>query len=221
MSELEILHHDECQLLDWGESRSGGPWIKLRLKDSDYLDVFRAMDTATMKKSGHVLNVTISQGDIVPAEEKEPAYGEQAKILRLSDFFRRPEVWRAVGTDDEFLVWVRSQVCTARRLGHCNGDIVAAHVRRVAEGAGTGIKPEYSAIALCSHHHDLQHQKGESALGNKAWFDKHRIEHLQQWCWDTLKTQLGFEHWNEVPPDTMRQWALATGVERFLPEAYR
>ena len=74
-------------------------------------------------------------------------YGQQAKELRLSSFFRRPEVWRAVGSDQEFLDWLRTQDCIVRSSIHC-GPVVAAHVRRVANGSGTGIKPEYSAIPL-------------------------------------------------------------------------
>jgi hypothetical protein len=64
----KILLHDEVQLLDWGESRSAGPYIKFRLKDPAMLEVFRGMDTATAKKEGHVLNLTVSQGDIASVE---------------------------------------------------------------------------------------------------------------------------------------------------------
>lgn len=248
VSDLKVIHHDECQLLDWGESRSTGPWVKLRLADTEYLEAFRGLDTATAKKTGHIFNVTITQGDIIadktddwPGDivntdgaasdvvydrhkSKKSLYGQQAKELRLSSFFRRPEVWRAVGTDQEFLDWLKTQDCCAAKNYH-NGDIVAAHVRRVANGSGTGIKPEYSAIPLCDEHHQLQHQKGESAVAPREWWDKKRIEHLQKWCWETLKTKLGYTSWSDVPPWELLTWAEKVEVSgkdgsMWLPRCY-
>lgn len=159
---------------------------------------------------------TIAAGGAVPA------YGEFARELRLSSFFRRPEVWRAVGTDADYRAWLRRQSCAYRSgvIG-CEGGSEAAHVRRVADGAGTGIKPEYSAIPLCAGHHRIQHSHGEGALGGRQWFDKQRIEYLVQWCWETLKTHLGHESWAEVPPRRLCDWAVEHDVFRFLPEAHR
>lgn len=91
-------------------------------------------------------------------------YGkEAAELYRLGWFFNQ-KVLEAIGTDEEYLVWLRSQPCAASHLGDCEGDVVAAHVRRIANGAGTGIKPTFSAIPLCSKHHALQHSAGESAI---------------------------------------------------------
>jgi len=133
-------------------------------------------------------------------------YGQQARELRQSDFFRRPDVWRAVGTDDEFLDWLKTQDCAFKsRL--CSGQIVPMHVRRVANGAGMGIKPEYSAIPGCNIHHGMQHQHGESACAPREEWDKKRIEYVQQWCWEALKYQLSYDSWANVPPWILRDWA--------------
>ena len=227
MSDLKVIHHDECQLLDWGESRATGPWVKLRLSDVEYLEAFRGLDTATAKKTGHIFNVTITQGDIIadekPVDSVASKYGAQAKELRLSSFFRRPEVWRAVGTDQEFLDWLK--ICSCPVTGSHYGDIVPAHVRRVANGSGTGIKPEYSAIPLCDKHHQLQHLQGESAINPREWWDKKRIEYLVKWCWETLKTDLGYDSWSEVPPLVLETWAdkkLVSGSVQnpWLPRCY-
>lgn len=147
-------------------------------------------------------------------------YGEEAKALRLSPFFRTPQVWQAVGTDAEFLAWLRGRPCCCRDYPH-GGDVVAAHVRRVSEGAGVGIKPPYCAIPLCDRHHRLSHQHGDSEIGNRDWWDRQRIEHVQQWAWDTLKARLGYEHWSEVPPAVLRDWANQNGLTLALPSAYR
>lgn len=223
MDELEILIHDEVQLLDWGESRSTGPWVKLRLKSPEQLDRFRGMDTATATKTGHILNLTLSIGDILDETpesnvvEMDAKYGQQAKILRQSSFFRTPEVWAAVGSDEDFLAWVRTQSCA-----YCNatGPSEAAHVRRISSGAGTGIKPTYAAIPLCHKHHAAQHHAGESALGGKDWFDKKRIEYVQQWCWEVLKAQFGYYSWKFIPPHELHEWAIDNGVEEYVPDFY-
>jgi len=71
-----VLLHEEVQLMDWGESRSAGPFIKFRLDDPALLEVFRGMDTATAKRTGHILHLTVAEGDIVAAPEPAPVSGE-------------------------------------------------------------------------------------------------------------------------------------------------
>jgi hypothetical protein len=155
-------------------------------------------------------------------QETIAPYRQAAKSLRLSSFFRMPEVWRLIGTDAEFLAWVRLQKCAyCHAAPNEHKPTEAAHVRRVAEGAGVAIKPEYCAIPLCHNHHALQHAQGESALGGKEWFDKKRIEILTQWAWESLRQQLGYESWAEIPPVTLRMWAVVRSVHTYLPSEYR
>ena len=144
-------------------------------------------------------------------------YGQQAKALKLSGFFMHREVWPHIGTDAEFLTWARQQECA-----HCKSteQIEAAHVRRVANGAGTGIKPEYSAIPLCHRCHTLQHKRGESALGGRDWCDRQRNLAVSGWAWDTLKATLGYESWRDVPPGELCEWAMARECSELLPEEY-
>lgn len=268
--DLKILLHDEVQLIDFGESRAIGPWIKLRLADIKQLAIFRGLDTATAKKTGHIFNVTLSQGDIIPedtrtGEEKQASairamdewcekfnastrqYGDEARQLAQSSFFRRPEVWAAVGSDEQFQTWVRVTlpciVCGDRDfdpdtgIGRCE----FAHVRRAGE-AGTAYKPEYSGVPMCHNHHDTQHQHGETRAYRahllrkngreqqvtldqaQDWFDKKRIETVFQWCWETAKEKLGYDSWAEVPPPELFRWAMKhkiTGDKTlWLPRCY-
>lgn len=154
--------------------------------------------------------------------ENVSAYGREAQALRLSSFFRTYDVWVAVGTDAEFLEWLKTQPCcvTHSAIKH-GGDVVPAHVRRVANGAGVGIKPPYSAVPMCDTHHRKQHDKGETAVMPREEWDRQRVLHLSRWCWEKLKSELGYEHWNEVPPHVLHDWATKHGVERFLPGAYQ
>ena len=136
-------------------------------------------------------------------------YGEQAKALKLSSFFRNPKVWEAVGSDENYCTWLRCQKCA-----NCKSSpVVVAHVRRIANGAGIGKKPEYSAIPLCDDCHTDQHSHGESALNIDM--DKERIKYLQDWCWEELKTQLGFASWAEVPPTKLFCWATYHKIEKY------
>lgn len=154
-------------------------------------------------------------------------YGQQAKELRQSDFFRRPEVWKAVGTDKQFLDWIKQQPCAwdGKQCFADNNPVVPAHVRRVANGAGTGIKPPYSAIPLCFKRHAAQTDHGESEIGGRDWWDKKRIEYVQKWCWETLKAKLGYDSWADVPPWELFNWAEEHGVSAkngsmTLPRSY-
>lgn len=137
-----------------------------------------------------------------------------ANHLYLSSFFRTPSVWKAVGTDAEFLSYLRTLPCA-----FCGkSPSVVGHVRRIANGAGTGKKPEYSAIPLCNDCHQEHHQHGESVLGGKDWFDKQRIEHLHSWCWNKLKTDFGYYSWSKVPYEVFIGWVNDNNLHKYLPE---
>lgn len=154
--------------------------------------------------------------------ESVPSYGEQARALKLSGFFRRPDVWKLIASDEHFLGWVKGHgKCVALSDLPCHGDIVAAHVRRVANGSGTGVKPQYSAVPLCARHHDVQHLQGESAVGGREHFDKQRIKTLEAWAWYALKHSLGFDSWSLIEPKILRDWAELREVDRYLPKEYK
>lgn len=163
-------------------------------------------------------------------------YGVEARALRQSGFFRAPQVWRAIGPDAAYQDWCRHQPCViCGRQDYADGEgrCEYAHVRRSGE-AGTGYKPEYSGVPLCHHHHQTQHMAGEmealvsagKVVANsdpqaaKDWFDRKRIECLQEWGWQTLKQQLGYAHWNECPPEVLWGWAADSHVSQYLPEEY-
>ena len=147
-------------------------------------------------------------------------FGEQAKVLRLSTFFRSPKVWEKIGSDEDYLKWLRERKCAVINCREFTPPSEAAHVRRIASGAGVGIKPPYSAIPLCHYHHSLQHQSGESAIGGSDHLDRLRIDYLQTWGWERLKTILGYQHWNEVPPDVLKRWAETNDLSNYLPIDY-
>ena len=161
-----------------------------------------------------------------PKADLKTEYGEYAKALRLSSFFRTAAVWRAVGTDAEYLEWVKRQKSALSgefSEYHDDGEAycVPAHVRRVELGAGTAQKPPYSAIPLTKMEHDTAHQKGDSAIGTNEWWHKMRIQYVSDWCWETLKAQLGFESWADMPPHVLVSWAQGADVVKSLPGIYR
>lgn len=164
--------------------------------------------------------------------DAQSVYGAEARILRTHvDFMLNMAVWKKVGSEDNYRKWLYQQKCAACRWTpyqsmndwiHCE----AAHVRRSGE-AGTAYKPPYKMIPLCPNQYDRegchhkQHNHGEDAIGGKEQVDRWFAQHITQWVWDTLKEDLGYEHWNQVPPATLRAWAAANGVQRHLPECYR
>lgn len=156
--------------------------------------------------------------------EQSKDYGHEAAGLRKSGFFRIPQVWKAIGTDDEFRAWIQRQPSAISgdfsEYVDGEGRNIAAHVRRAGE-SGAGYKAPYACIPLTNAEHQNQHQVGESALGGKEWCDKMRIKYVEQWAWDTLKAQLGRAHWSDVPPETLREWARMHDVIHHLPALYR
>lgn len=183
-------------------------------------------------------------GAIARLNNAAPKYSSEAQILYQSTFFRCPPVWKAIGTDEDYQAWTRNQKCVI-----CNdADYVEetgemkceyAHVRR-AGAAGTGFKPPYSGVPMCHLHHQMQHQYGEAELlartgkiaGNmqpqdaeqvaKEWFDRKAIENIHKWGWETLKEQLGYQSWKDIPPQILKDWAINKGpkVAELLPKPY-
>jgi hypothetical protein len=148
-------------------------------------------------------------------------YGELARKLRLSAFFSYIEVWKATGSDAAFLEFVRTQKCGARSGIPCDGPIQAAHVWRLEDGFGKGVKGDYAAIALCAGHHRAQHNSGEDAIGGRPYMEAKRHETLVHWIWHTIKTDIGVESMADAEPAKVLAWAQKRGVDRYLPAEYR
>ncbi len=153
-------------------------------------------------------------------------YGQEAKALRVSGFFRAPDVWAAIGTDAEFRAFIQrlpsavSGEWSEWMEGTGEGRCVAAHVRRAGE-AGTAYKPPYACIPLTDAEHKRQHQHGESSIEPVEWWDKKRMEYVVMWGWKTLKGILGYQHWSEVPPVALREWAEKRDLAQYLPHLYQ
>lgn len=150
-------------------------------------------------------------------------YGNAATMLAEADTFGAPGMWEATGSDEDFLTWIRSEKCWLRQLpGHvCAGQVVAAHVRRIARGAGVGIKPNFSAIPLCDRAHQDQHNHGESAIGGRDRVDLASARFIRRWCSRTILAALNYENWFHVPPAKFRTWADDRSVAHLLPAGYR
>lgn len=162
-----------------------------------------------------------------PAERgKDPLTGKVMKHFYTSGFFQSPKVCRALGLDAEFLQWLRHQTCW-----HCGKQdmteggefyVQAAHVRRVGSGAGTGTKPQYSAIPLCSKCHDIQHAVGESGIAPREWWEEKAARARQEWGHQKLRNNFGVESISaEVGVDSLWDWLKARDLLNFVPAKVR
>lgn len=208
-----------------------GSWyrVSFELTQEDH-QMFMDADTPGLLIAAKACVVAHAEGELLEKKtEKKPKgpYSEQAKSLWLSSFFRNPKIWQAIGTDQQYLDWLKNQKCSIddKKYGPHEGDVVPMHVRRVKAGdditgAGTGIKPQYSAIPGCNHHHDMQHNDGESAVGGKEMYDRLRIKYLQRWAWERLTALMGVESMAQVKPIKVFEWAKDHQIERYLPFEY-
>ena len=154
-------------------------------------------------------------------EEQEKDFGPYAKALWLSVFFGTPEVWRATGSDEKFLEFVRTQKCIARSGKPCDGPIQAAHVWRQRDGFGKGLKGAYAAVPLCAGHHRLQHNESEDAIGGRAYMEQMRYETVRSWIWAEIKDDVGVASMRDAEPAKIVIWAQKRGIEKFLPAAFQ
>lgn len=162
-------------------------------------------------------------------------WGQEAKALWKSSFFRTLAVWEAIGTDAEYLEWVKRQPSAISgdfSEYHDDGEAycMPAHIRRVELGSGTAVKPPYAAIPLTNEEHQRSHQHGDTNLRPDEWWDKMRIKYLHAWCWETAKIQINeensghhlpFESFGMIPPKIVEGWAMRRNIQRFLPNLYK
>lgn len=148
-------------------------------------------------------------------------FGEYARLLRLSVFFGIPEVWRATGSDEAFLAFVRTQKCIARAGDPCEGPIQAAHVWRLASGFGKGVKGPYAAVPMCAGHHGLQHNKGEEAVGGRAYMEQKAQDTRVAWIWSEIKDDIGVASMRDADPKKVLAWAQRKGIDKHLPAEFR
>jgi len=155
------------------------------------------------------------------AEQQPEDYGQYAKALRLSVFFGIPEVWKATGTDEQFLAFVRTQKCIARSGMPCDGPVQAAHVWRLRDGFGKGVKGPYAAVPLCAGHHRLQHNEGEDAIGGRAYMEQMAQACRIRWIWTEIKDDIGVASMRDAEPAKVYAWCQRKGIERHLPAAFK
>jgi hypothetical protein len=180
-----------------------------------------------MNKVGRQVGCAFADVDATTRQADDPAppsgkTHNWRQDLAASVFLRTPQVWRAAGTDEEFLEFLRDQKCVycgKQDLVYETGEgkCEAAHIRKVSAGAGISIKPEYSAVPLCHEHHALQHKHGASFLMPEEEWQKERIKMLKEWVWSVIKNHLGVASMSDVQPEQVRKWAADLGVEQFLP----
>lgn len=177
-----------------------------------------------------------------PPEDKESEvgdqkpFGEQAALLYKHGFFYVPDVLEAIGTDEEFLAWVRTQPCALTggfdKNTDKNGNEVmgceAAHVSRIEYGRGASHKPPYAAIPLIHEWHAKHHQFGESIFADgdaekgRAWMEKRRAQYVRLWASAKLARLLfpGYTSMGWVPPAKVVEWASLNNVVKYLPLEY-
>jgi hypothetical protein len=101
---------DEVQLVDWGESRSGGPWVKLRLSDPALLERLRGLDTATAKHTGHIFDLLLAESAQDPKPEVRRKWDDLSAVEQAGICCNEPQFWKYMGADnrDECIAELRA-----------------------------------------------------------------------------------------------------------------
>lgn len=197
-----------------------GPVYKLEIEiDQDTWQLFMDADTTGMVIAAKACVVGDEADHVEPQKPKSAKgpYSQQAYALEKAGFFHAPPLHRVVGTDAQYLEWLRGQSCA---VCGAQAPSEAAHVRRINQGSGTGIKPPYSAIPLCNHCHHAQHEQGESAIGGKEQVDKYAAAYLRLWARERFKEFFGVESMTQLNPGEVWEWAGRYGLTHLLPRDY-
>jgi hypothetical protein len=169
-----------------------------------------------------------------PAEgerKKDPLVGTIMAHFYKSGFFQSPKVLRTLGLDAEFLQWLRLQVCwyCSKQDSSAADDggpqvffVQAAHVRRINKGAGTSVKPPYSAIPLCSTCHGIQHAVGESGIASSEWWESNAARAREEWGHMKLRDKFGAASITQsVSLEVLYRWLTNNDLLNYLPAKVR
>lgn len=228
MADQKVVYKGEAQLMRWSDGNTSGPTITLALPNSEDLEHFRGATLKKGGKAGQLYAVMIVELDPDALETEPPKkrqagpHGQFYAVLHRAGFFYNPKVLAALGTDAEYLDWVKRQPsCVSGQFSefHENGDkfSIPAHVRRVAAGAGTAIKPPYSAVPLTNDEHQRQHKEGEDVFGGKDFFDQKRGEYVLRWAKSRFYTLLGVESLSDCSPAGFIALCRHLGIAEQLP----
>ena len=156
--------------------------------------------------------------DKVPPSGGQPGKEEETLSvigqLYKYGWFNNQHNLQALGTDHAYLTWLRTKKCV-----HCGQSppSQAAHVRRIAEGAGTGIKPTHCAVPLCAECHLEQHQQGESAIGGKDKTDQRLARFRSEWGHIQLRDIFDVDSTKEITITEFVKWAEEEGIGKYIP----
>lgn len=214
MADLPVYYKGEVIFDSYGESMATGPWIKFRLPDSDELDAFRGLPAqgddskvTTLKGQRMYLAIVIIGDDERPtdvAPDPRP-YAQLSRRLFSGGFFNAPQVLNAAGTQKSLAAYLFE---TCKTCALCQ----RPPERIVKVGGGT-----YDIAATCTDHRPPSARgksSNETMLANTV---KHRTE----WASGEIKRQLGYDHWYQVPPGSLREWARKAGAVNILPKEYK
>ena len=155
-------------------------------------------------------------------DENNNGAGKLMQALYRGGWFHAPKVLEALGKDAMFLQWCRQQP----RCWACDGaplednPIVAAHYRKVAAGAGTSIKPPYSAIPLCKFCHDKQHQHGYSIISPAPWWEEKVAKARHEWGHQRMRDIFETTSMTAVPTKYVVEWALEHELNSLIPAEF-
>lgn len=199
----------------------------------DFTDPADAMHLVQM---GSNLSVAVAAlGKVERTASVKGPYSSQAADLHRSGFFRAPDVWAAAGTPEDYRKWLHTQECAVHGKHSCppeNYDstegvwrVEACHVPVTDHDAGielggTGWKKRYGMIPLCHTLHHRQHANGQSAVAPDEQWIAWAVKYLERWSGQAIKATLGHEHWYDVPPGILLQWADQHGLTAKLPASY-
>jgi len=212
----DFLFIDQLKIMGYGESDTSGCWIKFQLTP-ELLEVVRGRKGEMVEVAAKLID---NAGEIIPVSKPNKGeYGKYWQKIIAYGTFNAPQVLGAVGSDAAYRGWITHQPSALSGKNDWDEDAgegrcVAAHVRRVAAGSGTGIKPDYSCIPLTDAEHREQHQKGEP---DRELFERKANQYRLEWASNTLAKQLGYDRRSECPGEKVAKWAEEHDLTRFFP----
>ena len=170
-----------------------------------------------------------------PVPDNKGLYSKHANALFKHGFFHNPAVYTAAGTAEQYASWIKTQPCVVHGAKGCPAEnyedgqlfVDPTHVpvtdfEHGIESRAMAIKKRYAIVSMCHTLHAKQHQDGHCAVADDDQWALWAAEQRCQWAAETIKAQIGCEHWFDISPDELIHWCMRHGVPvALLPKLYR
>lgn len=147
-------------------------------------------------------------------QKKIKEYGDAMNALKLSGFFKQPNVWKAIGTEEEYIDYIKNEKCLFHN--HQCYDIQAFKMNN------EDVR-HYAYVPLCIKHAEQAKNDINSIPGGIKCLNMRHSILIYEWAMKKLTDILGYDEPNlyVLNPSKVLFWAIENKLNVYIPTSFK